>query len=455
MGTSATNSSANVNSGASLQLAGGITLPGYGINIAGVGATAQDGALVNVSGSNTIQGLLSVTGNGAGNTSIGVDAGTLTFAGGINTQNNNITLNGAGSGVFANSGSVTIGNSNIYKEGSGSFAFLNNGTTVGGVTTGGTVFTGNLHLDVGTVSFANGGLGTPTINADGGVLQYAPGNTQDVSGVANAPVIQYGNGPIIIDTNGNTVIFNGTLSNNNGSRALTKIGAGALILNANTAYGDNNATQTSVLAGSLIVNGSTPGPQSSNPQYGSAVSVGDGINANTGVLAGTGTIGSPLTVQLGGTISAGTGATSSDMPGTLHLNGATFNGGGTYAVKIGASGVSDELITNSFTGPMSGQFLIQVTGTGSSTYTAGQQYVIVDDMPAGTNPFVLSSFTLTSSNSLPASDFSLSTTSDNNGGYELILTDNAVPEPASLMIVAPIAAFALGRRKRRAAAASI
>jgi fibronectin-binding autotransporter adhesin len=443
LGTSTSNTF-TVFAGATLQLQGGITLPGYTIQVADAGASTQDGAIVNAGGTNTISGPINVTGSMAQLTTISSDAGTLIVAGGITTGGNNFIISGSGNGIFANSGNVNFTNSNyVEKDGSGIWDFAN----------GTASFAGNLHLVTGTVSFAGGGLGTTTINADGGVLKYDTGNTQDVSGVAGNPVIQYGGGsqynysPIAIDTNGNNVTFNGTLTNNNGSEGLIKYGAGALILNAATDYGANNTTVTDVLGGTLVVNGSTPG--SAQGQYGSTVTVGNGISTLSGTLAGNGTIGAPLTVQYGGTITAGSGATSSDSVGTLALNGATFNSGGTYAVKIGASNTSDELITNSFTGPSSGTFVIQVTGTGSATFAANEQWVIADDTQAGSNPFNISNFVITSVNAPPASDFSLSSTPDSGSGFDLVLTENSVPEPTSILLLSPVAAGLFLRRRRR------
>jgi fibronectin-binding autotransporter adhesin len=425
-------------SGTTLQLQGGITLPSYTIQVAGTGASTQDGAIVNEGGTNTITGLTNVAGAGAGATTISSDSGTLVIAGGITTGGNNLTVSGAGNGVFANSGNVNFTNSNfVEKDGTGAWDFANGSAT----------FAGNLHLNSGTVSFVSGGLGGTTINANGGVLKYDTGNTQDVSGVGGSnPTIQYGNAPIAIDTNGNNVTFNGTLTNNNGSQGLIKYGAGQLILNAATDYGANNTTVTSVLGGALIVNGSTPG--SAQGQYGSTVTVGNGTSSLSGIIGGTGTIGGSLTVQYGGTITAGSGARSSDTPGTLTLNGVTFNSGGTYAVKIGAGGVSDELITPYYTGPSSpSSFVIQVTGTGSATYSAGEQWVIADNT-SGNNSFDPTAFVITSAGTAPpAGDFSLSNASVGGSEYDLILTANSVPEPTSLSLLG-LGGLALMRRRR-------
>jgi autotransporter-associated beta strand protein len=241
--------------GATLQLQGGITLPAYTVQVAGTGASTQDGAIVNLGGANTITGLVNVAGIGAGATTISSDSGTLTIAGGITTGGNNLTVSGAGTGIFANSGNVNFSGSNfVEKDGTGAWNFANGTTT----------FAGNLHLNAGTVSFVSGGLGQTTINANGGVLKYDTGNTQDVSGVAGDPIIQYGGGaPIGIDTNGNTVTFNGTLANNSNNTGLTKYGSGTLTLAATEVYpgttlvtgGDLNVTGSILNSSILTVNG--------------------------------------------------------------------------------------------------------------------------------------------------------------------------------------------------------
>ena len=68
------------------------------------------------------------------------------------------------------------------------------------------------------------------ISFGGGTLQWATGNTQDVS--AGIPPIPAGK-PARLDTNGNNVTFASPL---NGGGGLTKIGSGTLTLNATASY---------------------------------------------------------------------------------------------------------------------------------------------------------------------------------------------------------------------------
>ncbi len=85
-----------VASGATLQLQGGITTLSEGLTISGTGASGQNGALVNVSGTNNYAGLLTL---GAAAT-ISSNSGTLNFTntGTITGPTFGLTLTGAGSG---------------------------------------------------------------------------------------------------------------------------------------------------------------------------------------------------------------------------------------------------------------------------------------------------------------------------------------------------------------------
>ena len=91
---------------------------------------------------------------------------------------------------------------------------------------GSNTYTGGTLLGSGTLNFTAHALpaGSNSITFSGGVLQWAAGNTQDVSaGFAPIAAGQSAN----IDTNGNNVTFAAGLS---GLGSLTKYGAGILDL---------------------------------------------------------------------------------------------------------------------------------------------------------------------------------------------------------------------------------
>ena len=110
--------------------------------------------------------------------------------------------------------------------------------------TGSNAYTGGTQLNGGVLGFAASALpfstSPPNIAFGGGTLQWAAGNTQDVSaGIAFIPAGQAAN----IDTNGNSVTFASSLSGDGG---LTKVGAGMLTLAASNSF-----------AGTTNVNGGT------------------------------------------------------------------------------------------------------------------------------------------------------------------------------------------------------
>ena len=169
----------------------------------------------------------------------------------------------------------------------------------------------------GLINFAAAGnFGTGQITLNGGGLQWATGNTTDISGRLAA----IGTGGATFDTNGNPVTLATALTGVAGDGGLTKTGAGTLTLGgANTYTG-----ATTVNAGVLSVNGSLT----------SATTVNAG-----GTLQGTGSITGNVTVS--GIIAPG------NSIGTLTVNGAyTQNAGSTYQVQINNAGQSDLIVVN-------------------------------------------------------------------------------------------------------------
>ncbi|MCX5709190.1 MAG: DUF2341 domain-containing protein, partial [Candidatus Omnitrophica bacterium] len=104
-------------------------------------------------------------------------------------------------------------------------------------------YTGGTTINAGTLNFANTTLSSSgNITFAGGTLQYAAGNTQDISGrIKNSTA-----GAIIIDTNGNDVSFASAIDSSN-TAGLTKQGTGTLTLSAANTY----IGTTSVAAGTL------------------------------------------------------------------------------------------------------------------------------------------------------------------------------------------------------------
>ncbi|HWY51274.1 MAG TPA: autotransporter-associated beta strand repeat-containing protein [Chthoniobacterales bacterium] len=159
LGTTA--SGTTISSGATLQLQNGITVGAEALTISGTGASGQNGALVNVSGTNNYGGLLTL---GAA-TTISSDSGTLnlTNAGTITGATYGLTLTGSGSGSVSSIIGTTSGT--VTKSGSGTW-------TLTGVNT----FTGSTTINNGTLSAAAttgralGSTSSISINSGGTLL---------------------------------------------------------------------------------------------------------------------------------------------------------------------------------------------------------------------------------------------------------------------------------------------
>jgi autotransporter-associated beta strand protein len=164
-------------------------------------------------------------------------------------------------------------------------------------------------ISEGVLRFVNGALGSGPIMFDGGTLQWATGNTQDVSARIDLPDSYTG---AIIDTNGNNVIFSTAITDvpvSVGFVDLTKTGDGTLTLAAaNTYTGD-----TVISGGNLYVTGSVAGK----------VIIG-GTVLSSATLSGTGTVGD-VTVGAYGILSPG--SLSGGGIGTLTTGNLAFTGG--------------------------------------------------------------------------------------------------------------------------------
>ena len=186
--------------------------------------------------------------------------------------------------------------------------------------TGGTTVAGGL---VNFATAANFGTGQVTLN--GGGLQWAVGNTTDISGRL-APL---GAGGGTFDTNGNNVAFTTPVA---GAGELTKAGAGTLTLNGVNTY----AGGTTINAGTLQL-----GAGASLPSNG-ALTINGGLfdvgqaNLSLNSLSGG-----------GGSVMLGGGTLTYDSAGASTF-GAAITGSGTLAVQGG--GVLTLTGTSTFTG---------------------------------------------------------------------------------------------------------
>ena len=243
------------------------------------------------------------------------------------------------------------------------------------ILSGSNTFTGATDVNQGTLRFAANSLNnTSAIQfTSTGILQYASGNTQDVSGK-----IQMVNAAsTTIDTNGNNVTFSSSFGGAT-SGAFYKNGLGSLTLSGNNTY----TGATTVNAGGLILNGSLA--------VGSNLSVaasawlgGSGTASGTATVSGTLSPGnSPGVITLGSLVltstsvtaievaSAGTRGTAYDGVSILNASGLTY--GGTMSLAFSGSSIAPNTTLDifSFTGTPSGGFATLVsTGFYAGTWT--------------------------------------------------------------------------------------
>lgn len=275
---------------------------------------------VTLSGSNTYTGATTVS---AGTLQAGAanalsSSSAISVSSGATLSLNNFSqtvggLSGAGN-LSLGTGTLTVdqsGNSSFSGavSGSGSLAFGGSGTVA--LTGNNSGYSGTTVITSGLVNFASlTQFGSGTITLNGGGLQWASGNTTDVSGRLNA----IGAGGATFDTNGNTVTFATGLS---GAGGVTKAGGGTLILDgANTYTGG-----TTVSGGTLEVgDAGTPG-----------ASLAGNVTVDSGAtLAGHGTITGNVGNSLGGTVSPG------GTIGTLSIGG-NYTQGSTSTLSIEVS----------------------------------------------------------------------------------------------------------------------
>ncbi len=332
----------------------------YASNETFAGAISGNGALITL-GSRTLTLINNETYSGLTT----ISAGTLVLGNGITS--------GAVTGNILNSSALIFNNpvAQSYSgniSGNGSLTMLGAGPLA---LSGTNSYTGGTLLDAGTLNFTANALptGANAITFNGGILQWATGNSTDVS-AAIAPIAasQLAN----IDTNGNNVTFGHPLS---GQGGLTKYGAGILTLTASNSYtggtlvdaGTLLATNTSALPGytapgNIVVNaGATlavtagtnagefslsPGTASGgvdmvllsgNVYFAAGANLGINVNSPENVTYGT-SIANTLNGSLG-LAKFGTGILSVTGNNT-YTNGTQINGGVLIATSVNSLGSS-------------------------------------------------------------------------------------------------------------------
>ena len=355
-------------SGSTWNVGAGGLLVGGG-STGGVGLLAVNGgALVNVAGIVGVgdqgPGTSSATITGQGSTLIatgglvvgqtGSTLGTMTVANGGVVNAAGGTIIGFGSTLNLGTGGLSgaIVTPSIDNEGAIVANFTDTLTVAADISGTGTLskagtgtlilagansYSGGTTVTGGLINFLAGGLGTGTITVNGGGLQWAAGNTSDVS----TQLAAIGSGGATFDTNGNNVSFATTVT---GSGGLTKVGSGTLTLAALSSY-----------AGGTTINGGTLAVA----QDGNLGAAGGGLVFGGGTLQLLGAFTSARSVTLngaGGTIDTngsngtlsgnigGAGGLTKVGAGTLALSGASSYAG---ATNVNA-GVLQAAATNAF-----------------------------------------------------------------------------------------------------------
>ena len=233
-----------------------------------------------------------------------LNAGALGGIGGAVTGGGNLNLAVSGTGntfdilgdMSDYGGTFTVSNSNCYvRFNYNSYAVVDNSGA-------------SFNLGSGTTRLLNRNSGTFTF---GGLSGGANTTLTGATSVA-APTYYF------IGANNASTTFAGTITDNAGFTAFTKVGTGTLTLTGNNTYtGD-----TAVNAGTLVVNNTA----------GSGTGAGV-VTVNSGAtLAGTGTMGGILSVAAGGVLAPG-----GSSPGTLTIsNDLSLDNASVLQFQLGA-----------------------------------------------------------------------------------------------------------------------
>lgn len=415
-------------------------------------------------------GTLTVTGTGVFNA----------FTGATNTT----IILGGGTASTSNSANIYIGDYSGSAPNSPDAGVM-----------GGTISTGRSFAMAASTP-AN----TGAVNFDGGTFQ-ATGNIPSLVGSGVTANIL--NGGATFDVNGFNVGISQPL-NGSGSGGITvksTAGGGSLALSANNTY-----------SGPTLINGGTL--LANTPSGGSATGSGNVTINSGGALAGgsaaapgyiTASSGNAVTVQKGGTISAGSGITAASAPGLLNTIGgdgsSTFaqvwNSGGQYLWKVKASastssaatqvnGVGttesqasgtvpagtnwDTLAMSSLSIPST--FMINVQPlTSGGTFNSGGSYTwSVADVTSGNitvqgqaytqatlaslQPVLQAAISLSNTSALSSSgQFSVGVIPDGGSGDDIVINYSSAPEPTSLALFGLAVGGLMMRRRRKLAPA--
>ncbi|GEP41509.1 beta strand repeat-containing protein [Brevifollis gellanilyticus] len=326
----------DVTTGAALELSGGITVAnavtfnGSGIN--GVNSLNGSGAIRNISGNNTLSGIVGIGLDTAG-PRVSADADTtLTLSGTIRSA---ATASGTRTGLFGGAGTINV------------TGVITNGTTAG------TFITGIAKIESGTLNLRTASTFTPNTTAPTASLVNVRGGTLNLD-YASASV---SNG-LILGTN-NLTMGGGTLSQGGSS-----LGGGTLLISgkAGTANVQNFASTTLAAGRSAIT--ATSG-------------AGGSVNLALGPITRAASSGSALVLTLPATGSI----TTTSLNTNSILNGGMTVGQTTWATSAATQSANvawaDTGDTITLAGYSNGQ-QVSFSGTAPAGLTAGVGYYVVN-----------------------------------------------------------------------------
>lgn len=453
--------------GGDLATAGSMTI-GAGRTISGSGGLdVSEGNTLTVNG-NLAAGNIKLTNSGnvvfAG-TSKSVSELTLQQASNVAIINGALTITNAlnanqSSGTSTITGDIALSGSNKDIVVSGGTLMLNGALTQG---TGASVYlikkgSGTLDLTSATTSLQGLQLGI-ALTTDGGILKVDTASDLGISQIR----LNYG----MIETNtdittANTVSYGGREGTEAGFQGAGSVTVGDFSFYSPTgvtgAYGIKINTTTTIGAlatagaenfivggtGKLNINGSASAFTTKliladtanvavNSGFGGGVDIGSGTR-----LSGVGTIAGAVHVFSGGSIAPG------NSIGTLTTGALTVERGSSLFFELGASGVSDKIVsTGTFGTTGSGTILLDFGGTGVSggIYTLLSFVGLDSSFTVGdTSPFSITGLAagLVASMDLSATDL------------KLVIAGTAIPEPstyAAILGAASLAYIILRRRK--------
>ncbi|MEP6793997.1 MAG: autotransporter-associated beta strand repeat-containing protein, partial [Saprospiraceae bacterium] len=359
----ATSGGVTVASGARLEVQGNISVGNEALSLAGEGGVTNEGALCNVSGTNTWGGAITIN---AATTRIGSASGLLTLSSNINLQSNTLTLQGSSTSANLISGIISGSGGSLIKEGTGTWSLSNSNNFTGGVT----LSNGKLNINnsnaLGTIAgtFTIGGAGNSTTidNATGSaitILDY-PMNWNDDFTFTGTQSLNLGTGIVALQENrqvavsANTLTVGGVISgsgysltkNGNGILTLTGVNTftGGTVLNAGT-LNINNSNALGTAAGTFVINGgmidNTTASSITTLNYPMAWNDDFTFTGTRSLNLGTSAVAmqenrivttNANTLTVGGTISGSGLSLTKSGAGTLTLSGANDFSGGTTLI---------------------------------------------------------------------------------------------------------------------------